>query len=290
MVAIAPDPQVVKLRGADHYCQWIRQPSDDPKPVMVFIHGWGGSARYWESTAWALAPQFDCLLYDLRGFGRSAQLPATPADYSLEAYADDLAALLDHFGLERVYLNGHSVGASIAVLFLQRYPRRAIRTILTCSGLFDYNPITFAAFHQAGTWVVKLRFQWFLQVPLAGRLFMSRFVHRPLDAASNAQFLRDYLLADEAAATGTIYTAVSRHAAQVMPGAFADIAVPTLLIAGAEDQIIPPHLARRAAACNDRIDYCELPATAHFPMLEDAATYCQRVRRFLGATLNPSRP
>jgi len=281
MDAIAPAIHWVNLGGVDHYCEWIRQPSETPKPVMVFIHGWGGSARYWESTARAIANQFDCLLYDLRGFGRSARLPPSTSNWELETYADELAALLDHFHLERVYLNGHSVGASIATLFLQRYPQRVKRAILTCSGIFDYNPLTFTAFHQAGSFAVKLRFNWFLNVPLAGRLFMSRFVYRPLDEALNRLFLSDYLLADEAAATGTIYTAVSQHAAEVMPRAFSDIAVPTLLIAGAQDQIIPPKLARRAAALNDRIDYCELPGTAHFPMLEDAKAYLNCLQDFL---------
>lgn len=283
MDAIAPAIHWVNLGGVDHYCEWIRQPSETPKPVMVFIHGWGGSARYWESTARAIAPQFDCLLYDLRGFGRSARLPPSTSDWELETYADELAALLDHFQIERAYLNGHSVGASIAVLFLQRHPQRAKRAILTCSGIFDYNPYTFTAFHQAGSFVVKLRFNWFLNVPFAGRLFMSRFVYRPLDETLNRLFLSDYLLADEAAATGTIYTAVSQHAAEVMPRAFSDIAAPTLLIAGAQDQIIPPKLARRAAALNDRIDYCELPDTAHFPMLEDFAAYLSRLQDFLAA-------
>lgn len=55
---------------------------------MVFIHGWGGSSRYWEATAQALCGEFDCLLYDLRGFGRStlgaSQLESSPPQSSLE--------------------------------------------------------------------------------------------------------------------------------------------------------------------------------------------------------------
>jgi len=38
------------------------------KANVVFIHGWAGSAKYWKSTANALADQFDCLLYDMRGW------------------------------------------------------------------------------------------------------------------------------------------------------------------------------------------------------------------------------
>ena len=62
------------VRGFNHYYEWLtesgkQEPSG--KPVLVFVHGWGGSARYWESTARALSDRFDCLLYDMRGFGRS---------------------------------------------------------------------------------------------------------------------------------------------------------------------------------------------------------------------------
>ncbi|HEY9638377.1 MAG TPA: alpha/beta fold hydrolase, partial [Coleofasciculaceae cyanobacterium] len=71
---------VINVRGVEHYYEWIRQPTaSQTKPVIVFIHGWGGSARYWESTALTLSEQFDCLLYDLRGFGRS-KLPQEPIE------------------------------------------------------------------------------------------------------------------------------------------------------------------------------------------------------------------
>ena len=101
----------------------------------------GGSGRYWESTAQALCNQFDCLIYDLRGFGRSnlidpETLPPQTLKYELIDYAHDLAQLLDYLNLEQVYLNAHSMGGSIAALFLNLYPQRVHRAILTCSGIF----------------------------------------------------------------------------------------------------------------------------------------------------------
>ena len=49
----------INIRGVNHYYEWIRQPNSQSKPVMVFIHGWGGSCRYWRSTATAMSDQFD---------------------------------------------------------------------------------------------------------------------------------------------------------------------------------------------------------------------------------------
>ncbi|MGF1481193.1 MAG: alpha/beta fold hydrolase [Cyanophyceae cyanobacterium] len=276
------------VRGVDHYYEWIRQPErENQKPVMVFIHGWGGSARYWESTAQALCAQFDCLLYDLRGFGRSLLSDKTSASYELETYAEDLAALLTALNLETVYINAHSMGASIATLFLNLYPHHVHRAILTCSGIFEYDEKAFAAFYKFGGYVVKFRYRWFLNLPFMDRMFMARFLHRPIRGQERRAFLEDFLVADYEAALNTIFTSVSKQAVEVMPKEFAKIQVPTLLVAGEKDIIIPAKMGRQAAALSENIEYVEIAKTAHFPMLEDASTYLSIVREFLGVSEEP---
>ena len=272
----------VNIRGVNHYYEWIKQSEAIAKPVMVFVHGWGGSGRYWRSTAEALSSDFDCLLYDLRGFGRST-LPEHPLDLSYEMadYADDLAILLDKLNLDRVYLQAHSMGASVATLFLNRYQDRVHQGILTCNGIFEYDEKAFAAFHKFGTYVVKFRYSWFLKFPFADRMFMARFLHRPINKRDRLAFLEDFLLADFAAAAGTIYTSVSKQAVETMPQEFAQISVPTLMISGEKDIIIPAAMGKQAAALNNNIQYIVLPKTAHFPMLEDEEKYLQTVREFL---------
>ena len=244
----------VDVRGVPHYYEWIRQSSgSQAKPVMVFVHGWGGSARYWESTALALCDRFDCLLYDLRGFGRS-RLPDQPSElasdlgYEIEDYADDLAILLQNLDLHRVIIHSHSMGASIAACFLVQYPAMAERAILTCNGIFEYDEKAFAAFHKFGGYIVKFRYPWFSRVPLADRLFMARFLVRSIPARDRRNFLEDFIVADYAAAVGTIYTSVSKNAVEVMPKVFAEIETPTLLISGQKDQIIPSEMGRLAAS------------------------------------------
>lgn len=293
----------IPVRGVEHYYEWIRTPANSvKKPVMVFIHGWAGSARYWESTANALSDQFDCLLYDMRGFGRSrgrsplhkdavavasSRSPQEQSEaiaeltYELDEYAEDLAVLLDRLQLDQVDLNGHSMGASMATLFLNRYPERVERAILTCSGVFEYDEKAFAAFHKFGGYVVKFRPRWLEKIPFVDRMFMARFLHRPIPAAERRAFLQDFLIADYEAALNTIFTSVSKAASELMPQEFARVTVPTLLIAGEYDKIIPAEMGRQAAAMNDKVEFALIPNTAHFPMLEDPGVYLQRVREFL---------
>ncbi|BAZ10483.1 hypothetical protein NIES4071_22990 [Calothrix sp. NIES-4071] len=292
----------INIRGIEHYYEWIKQPSETQKPVMVFIHGWAGSARYWQTTAQALSENFDCLLYDMRGFGRSKGKPSTleaseaiaesqsiqeeaeaiqELNYELEEYAYDLAALLDKLQLQKVYINAHSMGASIATLFLNRYPQQVSKAILTCSGVFEYDEKAFAAFHKFGGYVVKFRPRWLGKIPFVDRMFMARFLHRSIPASERQAFLEDFLVADYEAALGTIFTSVSKYQAEVMPGEFEKLTVPTLLISGEYDQIIPANLGRKAAALTDKVQLVVMKDTAHFPMLEDAETYLKVVQEFL---------
>ncbi|MFM6011546.1 MAG: alpha/beta fold hydrolase [Dolichospermum sp.] len=269
----------INVRGVDHYYKWVRKPSNIIKPVMVFMHGWAGSGRYWQSTAEALLDNFDCLLYDMRGFGRSHVQP--DLSYELTEYAEDLAVLLNQLNLDRVYINAHSMGASIATLFLNRYPQKVEKAILTCSGIFEYDEKAFAAFYKFGGLVVKFRLKWLGKIPLADRMFMARFLHSPIPKSERQAFLEDFINADYQAALGTIFTSVSKEQAEFMPQEFAKLTVPTLLVAGEYDIIIPAELGKKAAALNDKIKLTIIPNTAHFPMLEDAETYLVRVKDFL---------
>jgi pimeloyl-ACP methyl ester carboxylesterase len=282
----------VQVNGVDHYYEWVgadtpRDPNP-PRPVMVFIHGWAGSARYWRSTATALADQYDCLLYDMRGFGRSQipldqQAAMEQRGYELDTYADDLAGLLAALGLSKITINAHSMGASVAVYFVNQYPHLVERTILTCNGVFEYDKAAFEAFYKFGGYVVAFRPKWLGKIPLAPRFFMARFLSRPIPAAEKVAFLEDFLVADYATALGTIFTSVSKKATEVMPVEFAKISVPTLLVSGEFDKITPAALGRQAAALNPRIEYALVPQTGHFPMLEDPETYLGYVRPFLQA-------
>lgn len=289
----------IQVRGFNHYYEWITTAeTSEPtgKPIMVFQHGWGGSARYWESTARAIADSFDCLLYDMRGFGRSQQsaaavtespalvasVMADPLSYELDSYAEDLAGLLDALGIQRIYLNAHSMGASVAVFFINLYPERVERAILTCNGIFEYDEKAFNAFYKFGGYVVKFRPRWLYGLPYMDKLFMQRFLHRPLSRDISRAFLNDFLMADYESALGTIFTSVSKKATEIMPQEFARITVPTLLVSGDRDIIIPAEMGRQAAELNDHIEYVVIPDTAHFPMLEDAPTYLQHIRKFLG--------
>jgi pimeloyl-ACP methyl ester carboxylesterase len=84
----------------------------------------------------ALAPEHRFIAYDLRGRGESDK-PGT--GYSLDAHGRDVARVLDHFGLRRTVLMGHSLGAAIALRFAVTHPTRVRKLVLIDGGL-DVRP------------------------------------------------------------------------------------------------------------------------------------------------------
>lgn len=91
------------------------------KPV-VLLHGFCGSAAYWEELVPLLAENYRCIVPDLRGHGES---PAPQAEkYTMEQLADDLAILLEELQLEQAYVFGHSLGGYVTLSLAERYAER----------------------------------------------------------------------------------------------------------------------------------------------------------------------
>ncbi len=95
-------------------------------PVIAFCNGVGVGTFFWKYIAAHLRGRFSVLLWDYRGHGRSSRrLDPETADLRIERHADDLAAVLDHLGVnEPVVPIGHSMGCQVVLEFRRRHPAR----------------------------------------------------------------------------------------------------------------------------------------------------------------------
>jgi pimeloyl-ACP methyl ester carboxylesterase len=103
--------------------------------VMLGLHGMTGSHMIYRTVARELGGSAGpmCLLApDLRGRGRSAQLPEP---YGIAVHVADLIAVLDHVGAERAIVVGHSMGCNIAARFGADHPERTAAVVLLDGGL-----------------------------------------------------------------------------------------------------------------------------------------------------------
>ena len=106
-------------------------------PAVCLIHGFPLNRCMWSSQAKALAiAGYRVITPDLRGFGES---DAPDCAYSMDLFADDLVALLDHLDVETAVIGGMSMGGYVLLNLLERYPERvsAACFIVTRSGADD---------------------------------------------------------------------------------------------------------------------------------------------------------
>lgn len=85
---------------------------------IVLIPGLGTTHKFFAGVVPLLAQRYQVIGLDLRGVGQSAKPKQT---YSMELWADDIAALLDHLKLERAHILGSSLGGCVAIAFADRY-------------------------------------------------------------------------------------------------------------------------------------------------------------------------
>ncbi|RAI03083.1 alpha/beta hydrolase [Acuticoccus sediminis] len=98
---------------------------------LVLLHGLGANLSFWYfGAARALAENRNVLMFDMRGHGRSSM---PDHGYDLRTLAGDLAALLDHHGIERADIAGHSFGGIVALAFAILHPHRVKNLIIADS-------------------------------------------------------------------------------------------------------------------------------------------------------------
>ena len=99
------------------------------RPILFLLHGGpGGDHAPFKSSHAELTDVAQLVYVDHRGCGRSAR--GNPADYTLDHNIDDLDALREHLGLDRINVLGSSYGGMVAIGYALRYPNRLANLIL----------------------------------------------------------------------------------------------------------------------------------------------------------------
>lgn len=98
---------------------YTRTGGDEDHPPVVLAHGVTDDGPCWTSVAEALSSEFDLIMPDARGHGRS---DAPEQGYGADLQADDLAGVIRALGLERPAVLGHSMGAASTLVMAGTYP------------------------------------------------------------------------------------------------------------------------------------------------------------------------
>jgi len=230
--------------------------SEEGNPVLFFIHYWGGSSQTWNLVLAELTAHFRCITMDLRGWGESDK---HATEYSLEAQADDVLAVIKSLELTTYTLVGHSMGGKIAQIIASRQPTGLQHLILVAPA-----PPTA------------------MNVPLEQReMMLASYQSREgVEQAINilakrplSHHLREQIIID------TLQGAPDAKRAWTKRGMLTDISgtvgginVPTTVVVGDKDQVEKEDVLRRELA--SRVKDCEvvvLAGVGHLSPLEAPA-------------------
>jgi len=277
-----PQPQYLTLHG--HEMRYFKAGEG---PVLLLVHGMAGSAATWKQVMPRLARDYTVIAPDLMGHGRSAK-PRT--DYSLGAHAAAMRDLLVALGIERATVIGQSLGGGIAMQLAYQHPERVERLVLVGSGGLgrEVNPILRLVSLPGAEYVMPLLFNSYTRD--FGNT-ISMFLRRNgLRAPQVEEAWRAYVSLTEGenrdAFVKTLRAVVdwSGQSVSAHDRLYLAAAMPTLIVWGDRDPIIPvehAHLAQ-AAMPGSRLELFE--GCGHFPHSEEPDRFIRVLRDFLAAT------
>jgi non-heme chloroperoxidase len=217
-------------------------------PVVTFSHGWPLSADAWDGQMLFLAQHgFRVIAHDRRGHGRSGQA-STGND--MDGYADDLAALIESLDLEDITMVGHSTGGGEVSRYIGRHgTTRLARAVLIAAvppGLVKSpaNPegLPIELFDGVRTSMVNDRAQFYKEfaVPFFG-------ANRP-GAKVSQGLLDEFFLWSMQGGLKNSYESVKAYSETTFHDDLKMFDVPTLLMHGEDDQIVPIDISSRKSA------------------------------------------
>jgi pimeloyl-ACP methyl ester carboxylesterase len=260
-------------------------------PVLLAVHGIASDSQAWRAALPLLARRATVIAPDLPGHGASAK---APGDYSLGSLASSLRDLLVKLGHERATLVGHSLGGGVAMQFSYMFPERTERLVLVSSGGLgrSVNPLLRAATLPGSELVIAATIGPITALGRAGAAAVRRLGLR--FSPDLGEVGRGFAtLADRegrVAFLDTLRSVVNFSGQRVDASDRLYLAsgIPTLLLWGERDPIIPAGHGRRAQERMPGSRLVTFADSGHFPQIDDPHRFAATVLEFLEET-EPSR-
>jgi len=218
-------------------------------PVVVLCHGWPLSSDSWESQMFFLASNgYRCIAHDRRGHGRSSQ----PWDGNdMDQYADDLAQLLDHLDVSGISIFGFSTGGGEVARYIGRHGTKRVRKAGLISAVPPLmlktaaNPggLPIDVFDGIRAGMLADRSQLFRDIPSGPFFGYNRPGAKPSQGAIDAWWLQGMMGGHK-----NTYDSIKAFSETDFTQDLKKFDVPTLIVHGDDDQIVPIDAAGRASA------------------------------------------
>jgi 3-oxoadipate enol-lactonase len=240
---------------------------------VLFVHGFPFSSAMWDVQMQVVGRDYRAIAYDIRGLGRS---DVGDGQYTIEGHVDDLVGLLDRLDIDKTVVVGLSMGGYIALRALERNPERFLAAAL-CDTRSEADENAGKLKRATGAALVKRDGA----AAFAESFVPAVFAPGSLRTRTEAVRLIRKIISETSplAIAGHLIAMACRTDTTA---SLASMEIPTLIMAGEEDSVTPPALAR---AMHERIRGSELhlvPEAGHMSNLENPDFFNSRLLAFLG--------
>jgi aminoacrylate hydrolase len=242
-------------------------------PVVIMSPGLGGSGNYWKPNLDALVRDHQVVLYDHRGTGRSDRTLTEPA--TVDGWADDLLILIDAIGAPKASIVGHAAGGVAGLALALKAPERLDKLIVV-NGWSKLDP------HFARCFAARLH--------LLRDSGVEAYVEaQPIFLYPSAWISHHSVAIDADAAAhvahfpviATVESRIAALRAFDIDAQLADIKVPTLALAAADDMLVPAFCSEHLAAHIPGATLAMMAWGAHACNVTDPAGFAAPVIEFL---------
>lgn len=241
-------------------------------PTLVLLHAFPLNLRMWDEQIKGLADSCHVLAIDLRGFGASQ---TSDGEYTLADLADDVHALLQHLGHERVVLGGCSMGGYISLAYARRYPEHLRGLVLIDTRASADTP--------EGR---ENRLRQASEVDARGTAALSRAFPPTAISPESAQARPELLerMRTWIADTDPRTVAGAQRAMAARPDShdlLPKLDIPVLVVVGEQDTITPPAESEKMVAALPDAHLVRIPGAGHLTPLEKPELVNEAVREFM---------
>lgn len=240
---------------------------------VVLLHAFPFNSVMWEPQLESLGDKFRFIAPDLKGFG-DTEAPEGASGYSMDAYADDVKALVDGLGIERLVLAGLSMGGYIALAYMRKYAAGVTGLVLADTRAESDPPEGKEKRSNQQKQVMQEGTAGLIEGLTGALLAESTRTNKP-DVVKKAQAAMDNPAAGFIGALEAMKNRIDSTEG------LAQIDVPTLIIVGENDAITPPEAARKLHEHIGGSQLVVVPEAGHISNMESPEAFNGALGEFL---------
>jgi pimeloyl-ACP methyl ester carboxylesterase/CRP-like cAMP-binding protein len=265
---------------------FVQESGPTDAPLAVLIHGWSSSSFTWAPVLPVLNRRYRCVAVDLPGFGMSPRPARVP---TIAWFADLIGSLIEQLSPERPALVlGHSMGGQIGATLAIRHPMLVEQLVLLNPALSGRLSTRVNLLLKPHVLAERSRFmEWLLYTLAKTPLDYTDHLLKPSNFAERARVSDDDYrhIREDARRRGQGKTRAECYQAMIngdLRGKLARIEAPTLVLWGAEDNIVPLRDAGLVAEEWSKADLRLIPNASHWPQFEQTDATLRHIAHFLG--------